>query len=105
MAISRRDADRMKNLVREGKQISRIVEEDFSQYDYWDVYSKVYGSGEQSAQGVKWIITNRLNQLTSVDAQERQGIVDEVSELVWYLYKNYKTSQRKLDTIRKALGA
>ena len=105
MTISRRDTDRIKNLVREGKQIARIVEEDFPQYDYWDVYSEVYGSGEKSAQGVKWIITNRLNQLTSVSAEERQGIVDEVSELVWYLYENYKASQRKLDSIRKALGA
>jgi len=105
MTISKRDADTMKNLVREGKQITRIVEEDFRQYDYWDIYYKVYGSGEQSAQGVKWMITNRLNQLSSADAQTQQEIVEEISDLVWYLYENYKRSQRKLDSIRKALGA
>lgn len=104
MAINKRDAEKMKNLVREGKQISRIVDEDFPQYDYWDVYYEVYGAGEQSAQGVKWMITKRLNQLSSVDTQERQRIVEEVGELVWYLYENYKISRRKLDSIRLDLG-
>jgi len=45
ITIPRRDVARMKNLVREGKQITRIVEDDFPQYDYWDVYSKVYNPG------------------------------------------------------------
>lgn len=104
MTIPRSDANRIKTLVREGKRITRIVDEDFPQYDYWDVYYEVYGSGEQSAQGVKWMITNRLNQLYSANTQERQRIVAEVSDLVWYLYDNYKNSQRKLAGIRKILS-
>ena len=104
MTIPRSDANRIKSLVREGKQITRIVDEDFPQYDYWDVYYEVHGSGEQSAQGVKWMITNRLNQLSLANTQERQSIVAEVSDLVWYLYDNYKNSQRKLASIRKVLS-
>ena len=104
MTITRSDANRMKTLVREGKRITRIVDEDFPQYEYWDVYYEVYGCGEQSAQGVKWMITNRLNQLSSASTQERQGIVVEIGDLVWYLYDNYKNSQRKLAGIRKILS-
>ncbi|MFC1914776.1 hypothetical protein ACFLWK_00770 [Chloroflexota bacterium] len=104
MTVPRKDASRMKNLTKEGKQISRIVEEDFPEYDYWDVYSEVYGAGEQSAQGVKWMITNRLNQLVAADSRDRQDIINELNELVWYLYDNYRSNQRKLDSIRQVLG-
>lgn len=104
MAISKKDADKMKNLTREGKQISKIVAEDFPEYDYWDVYSEVYGSGEYSARGVKRMITNRLNQLIQADAENRKRIIDEINDLVWYLYDNYKSSQIKLDSIRETLG-
>ncbi|MBI2858246.1 MAG: hypothetical protein HYX90_04130 [Chloroflexi bacterium] len=38
MAISKKDAERMINLAKEGKKIPAIVEEDFPQYDYWDVF-------------------------------------------------------------------
>jgi len=94
----------MKNLAREGKQISKISVEDFPEYDYWDIYSEVYGAGEQSAQGVKWMITNRLNQLVAANARDRQDIIDELNELIWYLYQNYRSNQRKLDNIRQVLG-
>lgn len=104
MAIRKKDADKMKSLAREGKQISKIVAEDFPEYDYWDVYSEVYGSGEQSAQGVKWMITNRLNQLIAANAQDRQRIINELNELIWYLYDNYRSNQRKLENIRQVLG-
>ena len=104
MVIDKRDAVRMKTLVREGKRITRIIEEDFPRYDYWDVYHEVYGAGDQSAQGVKWMITNRLKRLQSANQAESQEIIDEISDLVWYLYNNYRLSQRKLDGIRKALG-
>ena len=104
MAIPKKDANRMKNLAREGKQISKIAAEDFPEYDYWDVYSEVYGAGEQSAQGVKWMITNRLNQLVAANSRDRQAIIDELNELVWYLYENYRSNQRKLDNIRQVLG-
>ncbi len=104
MPISKREAKEIKVLVDEGKQISRIVADDFPQYDYWDVYYEAYGSGGQSAQGVKWMITNRLNHLNSVDAEERQRIVEELSDLIRHLYDNYKSSQKKLEIIRKALA-
>ena len=104
MPIPRRDTDKMRNLAREGKQISKIVAEDFPEYDYWDVYSEVYGHGEQSAQGVKWMITNRLNQLVGANTQSRQSIIDELNELIWYLYENYKDNQRKLDSVRQILS-
>ncbi len=104
MVIPKRDSDKMKNLVREGKQITKIAREDFPEYDYWDIYSEVYGSGEQSARGVKRMISSRLNQLVSSDTQTRQSIVNEVNELIWYLYDNYKGNQRKLERIRSILG-
>lgn len=104
MGIPKKDADKMKTLVREGKQISKIVAEDFPQYDYWDVYSEVHGAGEQSAQGIKWMITNRLNQLAAASTQTRQSIIDELNDLIWYLYENHKSNQRKLNEIRRILG-
>lgn len=104
MAIPKKDADKMKNLTREGKQISRIVVEDFPEYDYWDVYCEVYGSGEKSARAVKWMITNRLNQLAGATASDRRSIIDELHDLIWYLYENYKNNQKKLGSIRKILG-
>lgn len=104
MGIPKKDADKMKTLVKEGKQISKIVAEDFPQYDYWEVYSEVYGAGEQSAQGIKWMITNRLNQLAAASTQTRQSIIDELNDLIWYLYENHKSNQRKLNDIRRILG-
>ena len=104
MTIPKRDSDKMKNLTREGKQIAKIVTEDFPEYDYWDVYSEVYGAGERSAPGVKKMITNRLNQLVGANAQNRQSIMDELNELIWYLYENYKSNQRKLNSIRQILS-
>ena len=104
MAIPKRDAGTIKNLAKEGKQISKIVAEDFPEYDYWDVYSVVYAARGQSAQGIKWMITNRLNQLVGANAQDRQSIIDELNDLIWNLYENYKSNQRKLDSIRRTLG-
>lgn len=104
MGISKKDASKMKNLAREGKQISKIVLEDFPEYDYWDVYSEVYGAGEQSAQGVKWMITNRLNQLVEADSRDRQVIINELNELIWYLYDNHRRNQKKLGKIRQVLS-
>ncbi len=94
----------MKSLVKEGKQITKIVKEDFPQYDYWDILYQLYDAGAQSAQGVKWMITNRLNQLPDADARVGKIIIREINDLIWYLYDNYKNNQRKLETIRDALG-
>ncbi len=94
----------MKTLAKEGKQISKIVKEDFPKCDYWDVYWQINGAGEQSAQGVKKMITNRLNMLVAAKIQERKDIIEELKELTWYLYNNYKGNRAKLDGIREILG-
>ncbi len=104
MPIPVRDANKIRNLVKEGKQISRILAEDFPDYGYWEIYAEAYSAGEISALGVKRMITNRLNQLVEASGQRRQDIIDELDDLVWYLYNNYKSSQSKLDSIRQILG-
>jgi hypothetical protein len=104
MAVTKKDAETIRNLVKEGKRITRIVRDDFPEYDYWEVYSTAYGAGERGAQGVKRMITNRLNVLCEVNKDERQNIIDELDDLIWYLYNNFKTNQGKLDSIRQALG-
>lgn len=104
MSISKRDSEKMIRLAKEGKQISRIVADNFPNLGYWDVYFEVYGSGERSARGVKSMITSRLNKIVAASKGERKIIVEELHELVWNLYKNHKMNQGKLDKIRKALG-
>ena len=104
MIIPKKDLRKMKSLVKEGKQITKIVSEDFPQYDYWDILYQLYEAGAQSAQGVKWMITNRLNQLLNADAQTRKSIINEINDLTWYLYENYKDNQKKLENIRDVLG-
>ena len=94
----------MKRLVKEGKQITKVVNEDFPQYDYWDILYQLYDAGAQSAQGVKWMITNRLNQLPEADTSVSKIVIQEINDLIWYLYDNYRNNQRKLETIRDALG-
>ena len=39
MSISKKDAKKIITLAKEGKKITAIAEEDFPQYDYWDIYS------------------------------------------------------------------
>ncbi len=63
MSISQSDSEKMQRLAQEGKQISKIVDEDFPGLDYFDVYFEVYNSGGQSSLGIKKTITNRLNAL------------------------------------------
>ena len=103
MAIPKKDAERMINLVKEGKKIPAIVKEDFPQYDYWDVYSTVYGAGEKAAIGIKMMITNRLNRLCEANKEERQSIIAELDDLILNLYNNYKSNQKKLAAIRDVL--
>ena len=104
MAISRKDARKMQRLAQEGKQISKIVQEDFPTLDYWDVYIEIYGSGERSSRGIKKMITIRLNSLVNATKNDRRGIVKELQELVWHLYGKHKKNHEKLDKIRKVLG-
>lgn len=104
MAISKKDAKKMQRLAQEGKPISRIVQEDFPNFDYWDVYIEIYGSGERSSRGIKRMITTRLNSLINTTKGERRLIVTELQELVWHLYGKHKKNHEKLDKIRKVLG-
>ncbi len=94
----------MQVLAQEGKQISKIWENDFPEYEYWDIYEAVYGGGGKSALGVKRTIANRLITLSETRKKvERTEIIQEVEELVWHLYDSLKSSQRKLEAIRKTL--
>lgn len=105
MAISKSDAEKMRRLAQEGKQISKIVSEDFPQLDYWEVYFEVYSVGERSSRGIKRMITNRLNAMAANKSKsERTGIAEELHGLVWHLYENHKTNREKLSRIREALG-
>lgn len=99
-----RDSEKIVQLAREGKQISKIWEENFSNYDYWEVYVEVYGAGEKSSVGAKRMITNRLNKLSSLSKKEQEELIKEIDELVCYLYNRCKESQQKLDDIRGVIN-
>lgn len=98
--MDERDSKKMIQLAREGKSISKIVDEDFPQCTYWDVYMAVYAGGEKSAVGVKRKISNRLKKIPSLPIEEQADMLEEIDELVWHLYDRYKESQQKLDDIR-----
>ena len=99
-----KDTAGIQALAKEGKQISKIMEQDYPEHEYWDIYEAVYSGRGKSALGVKRTIANRLATLVDTGRkQEREEIIDEVEELVWHLYEGLKTSQQKLQAIRKAL--
>lgn len=100
----KKDKEKIQELAKEGKPISKIMYSDFPEYDYWDIYEAVYGAGGKSALGVKRTIANRLRTLSSAGKRrERNIIIEEVEDLVWHLYDSLKSSQKKLEAIRKAL--
>ncbi|MCK4295767.1 MAG: hypothetical protein KAX28_03815 [Candidatus Marinimicrobia bacterium] len=103
--MSEKDSELMKRLTQEGKPISRIMYEDFPELDYWDIYWAVYGKGQRSATGMKRMISNRLKLLEKTTGEKKKLIVDEVNELVWHLYNNFKKNQKKLENIRNVLNA
>ena len=106
MGISKSDSKKMQSLAQEGKQISKIVQEDFPNLDYVDVYFEVYSAGERSSRGIKRMITTRLDAMAaSTKKSERKAMVKELHELVWHLYNNHKTNHDKLSKIRATLGA
>lgn len=102
--MDERDSKKIIQLAREGKEISKICEEDFPQYDYWDVYFEVIVAGEKSSVGVKRMITNRLKKITSVPKDEQVELIDEINHLISHLYDRYKESQIKLDKIRNVIN-
>ena len=102
--MNKKDQAQIQILAKEGKRLSKIMEFDFPEYDYWEIYEAVYDSGGKSALGVKRTISNRLKTLTTTRKKdERALIIEEIGELVLHLYVGIKTSQRKLGAIRKAL--
>ncbi|CAM4006350.1 MULTISPECIES: hypothetical protein [Bacillus cereus group] len=103
MNIDSRDVEKMIKLAREGKQISKIWEEDFPQYDYWDIYMEIHEAGEKSALGTRKKITYRLNKLQTATKREREDIILEIQDLVEHLYVRYKESQKKLQEIRTVI--
>ncbi|MBU9572264.1 hypothetical protein [Burkholderia multivorans] len=108
MEISKEDKKRIKALASEGKTISDIwgqFKKIYSDVEYVDIYWIVYGSGGQSALGVKRTITNRINELVTLKDKNRfNEVVDELQELVNHLYKEHKKNRDKLAKIREALG-
>ena len=102
--MDKRDSDKMIQLAREGKEISKIWEEDFPQYDYWDIYIEVYGAGERSAVGIRRMITNKLNKLTSLSYNEQAISIKEIDDLIWHLYNRYRENQQKLNDIRNIIS-
>ena len=101
--MDKRDSEKMVQLAREGKRISKIWEEDFPQYEYMDIYLEVYGAGERTAQGVKKSITHRLNKLSTLPPVEQEDVIEEINGLVWHLYNRYKESQKRIDQIRSVI--
>ncbi len=102
--MNKKDKTQIQVLAKEGKTLSKIMESDFPEYDYWEIYEAVYDAGGKSALGVKRTIANRLKTLsTTRKKDERAEIIEEVEELVWHLYDGLKASQKKLSSIRKAL--
>lgn len=104
MEIDKRDAEIMIRLAREGKQISKIWEEDFPQYDYIDIYVTIYGAGERSSLGIKRMITNRLQLLEKSPKKQQKEIIQEIDDLVCRLYYRFQESQKKLDEIRSVIN-
>jgi hypothetical protein len=102
--MDKRDSEKMIQLAREGKQISKILEEDFPLYDYWEIYCEVYGAGEISALGAKRMISNRLGLLATASKSEQKEIIEEINDLVWRLYTRHKENQQKLDEIRGVIN-
>ncbi|MCK5852615.1 hypothetical protein KAH27_06250 [bacterium] len=102
--MNSKDKTSIQALAKEGKQISKIMEQDFPEYEYWEIYEAVHDGGGKSALGVKRTIANRLITLSDTrKKEERAEIIEEVEELVWHLYDSLKASQKKLDAIRKTL--
>jgi len=102
--MKNKDINKIQSLAQEGKQISKIMEQDFPEYAYWEIYEAVHDSGGKSALGAKRTIANRLSTLaTTGKRNEREEIIEEIDDLVWHLYNSLKSSQQKLQAIRKTL--
>ena len=103
MDISKKDAGEMRRLAQEGKQVARIQKEDFPECTYEQIYTVIYEAGGRAAQGIKRMITTRLNKLLHSNKETRTSMINETKRLVSDLYENHKKNQKKLDKIRNAM--
>jgi len=101
--MDKRDQEQIIKLAREGMGISKIWEDHFQQYDYWEIYFTIEEAGEQSSIGTKRMITNRLNKLRAVVSNDNEELIDEIHDLVTHLYIRYKEGQVKISEAREAL--
>ena len=90
-------------LAQEGKPISKIVEEDFPDVEYWDAYAAVRGLDQRSSQGLMKMISSRLKKLERAKGNRKAELIDELRDITRHLYRNHKVNARKLDGIRKSL--
>jgi hypothetical protein len=99
------DFDKIGELVKEGKHISKIQKDKFPQYDYRTVYCAVVQHEQRSSIGLKREITNRVKKLSKSNLRrdERISLCNEIDDRVEKLYRNYKTSFDKLQKIRDGL--
>jgi len=105
MAISKKDAKKMQRLAQEGKQISRIVQEDFPNLTWWDVRGVLEEAGTSSSRGLMQEITNKLNKTRSAVNRNKKLSDDllRVSKLARQLYERGKEDYKRLNRIRKAV--
>jgi hypothetical protein len=97
------DYNKISELAKEGKQISKI-QLDYPQYDYNTIYFAVTESEQSSSLGIKRRITNRLKKLSiATKREDRESLAEEIDTLVNLLYSNYKSNFKKLQKIREAL--
>lgn len=105
VSIPIKDVKRIRQLVGEGKNISKVMEEDFPKYGYWEIYNAAAEGDERSAMGVKRMIANRLKKLDGAAQAERDQFIEQLDDLVWNLYQRLKSNQKKLASIREIVDA
>jgi hypothetical protein len=105
MAISKKDAKKMQRLAQEGKQISRIVQEDFPNLTWWDVRGVLEEAGTSSSLGLMREITGKLNKARKTVKKDKKLSDDlsRVNNLARQLYERSKEDYKRLDRIRKAV--
>ncbi|MDD3311211.1 hypothetical protein [Pseudodesulfovibrio sp.] len=103
MITNPKDVEKIRQLVREGKTIASVMENDFPEYEYWDIYGAAWQQDERSAMGVKRMIAYRLKWMQSASKAEQEQFLEEIDDLVWHLYERLKSNQKKLEGIRGIL--
>ena len=110
--MEQRDIDTIISLSRQGKQTTKIWEENYPELDYEEVHDIIYGAGEMSSRGAKQKISNKiskihnlLNQKSKINKLEIDELVTEIDELVCFLYERHKASQKKLDSVREIINS